>query len=142
MAEPNPRDKARDEDGKPTLVAVGTKISEPVVGKATPAQTAPAAEPKRSRHGLWLLALVAIAAAVAALVQTQRLALVTAHATSLSEQVTGLGAQLSAAHTQIATYELQRGQVREAVSDISLRLLLLQEMVADEASPAEPADAP
>ncbi len=140
MAEPKPSDKARDEDSKPTLVAVGNKISEPVVGKATPAQTVPA-EPKRSRLGLWL-ALVAVAAAVAALVQTQRLDLATARATALSEQVIGLGAQLSAANTQIASYEMQRSQVREAVSDISLQVMLLQEMVADDTSPTGPPEAP
>ncbi len=146
MAEPSPRDKAKGEGAKPTLVAVGNdaekKSSESVVGRATPAQTAAAAEPKRSRLGLRLLTLGAIAAAVAALVQTQRLQEVTARATALSEQVIGLGAQLSAAHTQIASYEMQRGQLREAVSDISLRVLLLGEMLADDASPTEPAEAP
>jgi hypothetical protein len=75
-------------------------------------------------------------------VQTQRLDLATARATALSEQLIGLGAQLSAAHTQLATYEMQRGQVREAVSDISLQVMLLQEMVADDTSPPGPPKAP
>ena len=140
MAEPKPSDQAkarpaRDGGAKPTLAAVG---NDPEKDKDTRGQTA---KPKRSRLGLWL-ALVAAAAAVAALVQTQRLDLVTARATALSEQVIGLEAQLSAANTQIATYEMQRGQVREAVSDISLRVMLLQEMVADDTSPTGPPEAP
>jgi hypothetical protein len=90
-----------------------------------------------------LVALVAVTA-ITTWVQSQRLDRAEARANALSEQVLGLEAQLSAANTQIHTYKLERGQVREAVSDITQRVLVLNELVggATEAAPppgAEPA---
>ena len=62
--------------------------------------------------------------------------------TALSEQVLGLQAQLSAANTQIQTYEMQRGQVREAVSDIAQRVLVLNEMLGGPAGPVAGPETP
>jgi len=125
---------------KPTLVAVGDEAKQkgPESPVTAPAPPQPAEQKRGSRLGLLLLLLVAVAAGVAALVQTQRLQDANARAGALSEQVIGLEAQLSVANTQIATYEMQRGRVREAVSDLSERVLLLGELVAGDGTPPPP----
>jgi hypothetical protein len=126
---------------KPKLEAVKEQASEaPAAGRATPARAAEAS--KRSRGRLWLLLLAFLVATASVFVQSQRLAESQAVASALSEQVTGLQAQLAAAHTQIATYELQRSQVREAVSDLWDRVLLLGELVGRDSPLGEPTPAP
>jgi hypothetical protein len=104
-------------------------------GQATPASGAPKQQ-KGTRWGMWLLVLLVAAGGVTAWVQTQRLTRAEGRVTALSEQVLGLQSQLSAANTQIHTYEMQRGQVREAVSDIAQRVLMLNELVGGANPPA------
>ena len=150
MAEPKPSSE------KPNLVAVpgeqktGSKPesqappsagnsqaarTSPTPTKASPSPAAPR-ERKGTRWVTWLLLLLLGVAAVTAFVQSQRLAGAEQRATALSEQVLGLEAQLSAANTQIHTFEMERGQVREAVSDIAERVLLLNELVGGPLVPA------
>ena len=125
MAEPK-----KSADAKPTLVRVDSEPKQapaPVLGRASPA-AAPAQKRGGSPLLVWLLVL---AASVAALVQTQRVEQAGARIETLSDQVIGLEAQLSAAITQVHTLEMQRGQVREAVAEISESVLLLNELVAE-----------
>lgn len=124
MAEP------KQADGKPTLVAVDPEKGPPRAGDRSGAAAAPPR--RRGRLPLvWLLALAAAIAVVAALVQSQRLQQAGARIATLEERVVTLEAELSAAHTQIDTLEMQRSQVREAVADLSERVLLLSELVAE-----------
>ena len=109
--------------GRPNLVAVDP----PAEKQGAPASGEPE---KRSNTALWILVVVALAIGVFGLHQTQQLEAAQAKNAALSDQVVGLEAQLSAANTQISTMEMQRGQVREAVSDLSERVLLLSELVA------------
>jgi len=115
MAQPNP---VKPAESKPTLVSV----------ESTPARTG-AKEPKRSNTGIWILAAIAGLLAIFALWQSQQLTDAGARIVTLEDRVLGLESQLSSAHTQIQTYEMQRGLVRDAVTDISDRMNLLREMV-------------
>lgn len=115
MAQPN---SAKPAESKPTLVSVET----------TPAR-AGSQERKRSNRGLWILAALAVVLGIFALWQSQQLTEAGARIVTLEDRVVGLESQLSSAHTQIQTYEMQRGLVRDAVTDISDRMNLLREMV-------------
>jgi hypothetical protein len=142
VAEPKPASE------KPNLIAVP---SEPRTGSdapsagSTPSPARPAPLPANPQEkkgppwGLWLLAGLLAVATVVGWVQSERLAQSEARVTALSEQVLGLEAQLSVANTRIHTFEMERGEVREAVSDIAQRVLLLSELVG---GPTEPAAAP
>ena len=125
MAQPNP---VKPAESKPTLVSV----------ESTPARTAKQKR-KGSSTGLWLLAALALCLGVFALWQNQQLTQASERIVTLEDRVLGLGSQLSAAHTQIQTYEMQRGLVRDAVTDISDRMNVLREMVG--AGPALATDA-
>ena len=151
MAEPKPAEKANlaaVPEPKPGAAPkpAQTPKAAPAAAKASPA-AAPARQKKQqgTRWGLWLLVVLFLAAGVFGWYQTQQLTAAEGRITALSEQVLGLEAQLAAANLQIHTYEMQQQQVREAVSDLSQRILLLGELVggpAEVSPPAEPEPAP
>lgn len=139
-AEDRPESAAKPPAGGPApKAAAGDAASQapkatPAPGKAAPASASPKPQ-KGARWGMWLLVLLVAAGGVTAWVQTQRLTQAEGRATALSEQVLGLQSQLSAANTQLHTYEMERGQVREAVSDIAQRVLMLNELVGGSSAP-------
>ena len=136
MAKPDP---VKPAESKPTLVSV--ESTAPRSGSQ---------QRKGSNTGLWILCVLALALGTFALWQSQQLTQANDRIATLEDRVLGLDSQLWAAQTQIQTYEMQRGLVREAVTDISDRMNALREMVgagpavasALEAEPVAPETAP
>ena len=124
MAQPNPAPtNSKPAESQPTLRSVET----------TPAR---GSSEKGSSTGLWLLGALALVLGLFALWQSEQLTTANERIANLEERVVGLDTQLVAAQTQISTYEMQRGLVRDAVTDISDRMNALREMVG--AGPAIP----
>lgn len=125
MAQPNPIKSAKPAESKPTLVSVET----------TPSRRG-SDESEGTSMTLWVVGALAILLGVFALWQTEQLGAANERIGVLEDRVLGLDTQLMAAQTQISTYEMQRGLVRDAVTDISDRMNVLREMVG--AGPAIP----
>jgi TolA-binding protein len=136
MAKPDP---VKPAESKPTLVSV----------ENTPSRSG-SQERKGRSSGLWILGALVLVLGAFALWQSQQLSQANERIATLEDRVLGLDSQLWAAQTQIQTYEMQRGLVREAVTDISDRMTALREMVgagpavasALEAKPVAPEAAP
>ncbi len=115
MAQPKPSKPA---ESKPTLVSVET----------TPARSG-SDERRGSSTSLWVIGALAVVLGLFAMWQTEQLGAANERISALEDRVLGLDTQLLAAQTQISTYEMQRGLVRDAVTDISDRMNALREMV-------------
>jgi hypothetical protein len=115
MAKPDP---VKPAESKPTLVSVESTASR-----------SGSQERKGSNTGLWILGALVLVLGAFALWQSQQLSQANERIATLEDRVLGLDSQLWAAQTQIQTYEMQRGLVREAVTDISDRMTALREMV-------------
>jgi uncharacterized protein HemX len=105
-------------ESKPTLVSVETT---PTRGGSQ--------EKRGSNTSLWIVAALALVLGMFGMWQNQQLTQANDRITTLEDRVLGLDSQLSSAHTQIQTYEMQRGLVRDAVTDLSDRMNALREMV-------------
>ncbi|MGH0031130.1 MAG: hypothetical protein ACQGVC_15150 [Myxococcota bacterium] len=138
MAEPKPAETASQET--PKLSAVPEGQTPPAAPAAAP-QAQEKEQEKGTRWGLWLLVALLVGVGAAAWIQTERLTTAEGRITALEDQVVASQAQLSAANLQIQTFEMERAQVREAVSDLSERVLLLNELVGGPSPVAPPPEA-
>ena len=128
MAQPNPtpsQTNSKPAESKPTLRSVET----------TPARSGSDASSGSSK-GLWIVGALALLLGLFSMWQGEQLTAANERIAALEDRVLGLDTQLIAAQTQISTYEMQRGLVRDAVTDISDRMNALREMVG--AGPAIP----
>ena len=136
MAEANTATSASSTaEATPTLVAIGDATE---ARPAAPQQSEPESK-SVSRTLFWIVvALLALSVTGLAL-QSQHASAQATRITALSGQVEGLEAQLAAAHTQLATYGMQRELVRTSVSDVLEQLLILAGLV--DVDPLDPSAA-
>jgi hypothetical protein len=124
MAEANPADSVRSSGASPKLVAV----SEEPTKRPRPGLQQPQRSGVPRRAFRLVVALLALAF-VGLLAQTWHVQNQAEQIGLLIGQVEGLEVQLSAANTQIATYDMQRSLVQSSVSRIFEQLVELQELV-------------
>jgi hypothetical protein len=128
MAEAKSADPTRPGDAAARVVPLGA-----------PRPQAPRVEPVRdgvSWSAFGIAVALIVFAAVALIVQTQRVG-------ALSAQVAGLETQLGTAQAQLATYHARLGLIRTSVAAVSDQVANLSALVESDpvAPPAEPADA-
>lgn len=130
------------EPGPAAASAEGRRLSAIPGQKGPERPSAPAARPARKgvSRGVFALVVVLLVLSVVGLfVQTQRVAAQGEQIATLAGQVEGLQFQLSAANTQIATYDMQRSLVRSSVADLMTQVSSLAELVnSDPLGPAPP----
>jgi hypothetical protein len=128
MAEAKPADPTRASDGNPRVVPLGT--ARPQAGRG-----------HRARDGVsWGAFGIAVAllvfVTVGLLVQTQRATSQAARIGVLNSQVSGLEADLAAAHAQLAGYDRQLALIRAGVSSLVDQAATLNALV--QANPVSP----
>jgi len=134
MAEPKPADATPEKgasEESPKLVAVSENTTTPEPASA-PAAPSPS-EPERSGVSKVLFAVVAILLVLALgglYAQTQRATAQAEQIGVLTNQVEGLQVQLSAANTQIATYDMQIALVQDSVRDMYEKMGSLLDLVS------------
>jgi hypothetical protein len=142
MAEAKPVDPTRPAESSPKLVALpedrttAAAASRPQPGRHDP-----------ERHGVsWSAFGLAVAllllAIIGLVVQTQRVSDQAEQIGLLNGQVEGLQLQLSAANTQLATYDMQLTLVRTTVAAMYEQMTNLNELVSTNPFAAEPSETP
>jgi uncharacterized protein HemX len=141
MADPKPADSTREgnrpEETPPKLVAVSETPVDPKPSTPTPGATEPTSKGiSRTLFGLVVVLLLLALGGLYA--QTQRATAQAEQITLLNNQVEGLEVQLSAANTQLATYDMRLTLVQSSVRDMYEKMGSLLELVSISPGLVEP----
>jgi hypothetical protein len=136
MAEAKPADPSRE--ASPKLVAVPER---PEARRTPPASPPlPRREPERRGISWSVFAAVVALLLLILLIQTERVHSQAEQIGALNGQVEGLQSELTAARTQLATYDMQFALVRTSVATIYEQRTELRALVDN--SPSAPVDSP
>jgi hypothetical protein len=133
MAEAKPADPLRVAEGNQRVVPLGA---------AKPQANRGETESGVSQRAFAIVLALLVFASAALIVQTQRVSNKAARIAALEGQVEGLSVQLSAANTQIATYDMQMLLIRSTVASITDQMANLSDLVGTAPVPLEPAMPP
>lgn len=126
-AEPAPAGNAPGRDARKLAAVPEQKGSGRPPGRAD--------EPRRrgvSRGVFALVAALLVLSLLGLYAQSRQVAARDAQITRLADQVDGLQAQLAAANTQIATYDMQRALVKTSVADLMEKITALSDLVSSD----------
>jgi len=142
MAEAKPVDPARAAESSPKLVALpedrkaSASASRPQPGRQEPERTGV------SWNAFGLAVALLLFATAGLIAQTQRVSNQAEQIGLLNGQVEGLQVQLSAANTQLATYDMQLTLVRATVAEVSQQMADLSDLVNTNPFASEPSETP